>query len=68
MWGQGVKPGFFEAVHGTVTKITPSLHQVGQFITLVFPKMVHLIDVVVRASCAALINSACRVCLFALTK
>ena len=31
---QGVKPGLCEALHGTVTKITPSLHQVGQVITL----------------------------------
>ena len=45
VWGQGVKPDFCEAVHRTVTKITPSLHQVGQFIMFVFSEILHLIEI-----------------------
>ena len=41
---QGVKPGFCEALHGTVTKITPSLHQVGQVITLVVLEILRLTE------------------------
>ena len=42
---QGVKPGLCEALHGTVTKITPSLHQVGQVITLFVLEILHLTEI-----------------------
>ena len=43
--GQGVKPGFCDAVHRTVTKITPSLHQVRQFIMFFSSEILHLIEI-----------------------